>query len=84
MRFETIEEQILATIAEYLSCKPDELGQEWVSFASAVEAVIALPCGTSRVNAIGRLCIAAVELPDDGQCLTGRGPKHGPQLELSL
>lgn len=63
--FDTIEEQLLKTIADYLGCADRDLGQEWVSFASAVEAVIALPCGTDRVNAIGRLAIAAVELPDE-------------------
>lgn len=64
MKWETIEESVLEAVAKYVGCPPDDLGPEWVAFASAVESVVINPTGTPRVEAIGKLTIAAVALPE--------------------
>jgi hypothetical protein len=64
MRLYTLEERVLAAVAEHLGTTSDELGSAWVAFASAVESVVINPTGTPRVEAIGKLTIAAVALPE--------------------
>lgn len=53
---------ILAEIATYMKTMPEELGQAWVDFADAVAEVVADP-HSRNPETIGKLCVAAVDLP---------------------
>lgn len=61
-RAKVIRDALVDSLADSLDCKPSELGDQWVEFAEAVADVATVPLCPDQ-TAIGRLAIAAVQLP---------------------
>jgi len=61
-RAKAIRDALVDSLADSLDCKPSELGDQWLEFAEAVADVAVVPLAPDQ-TAIGRLAIAAVQLP---------------------